>query len=260
METTKTFSYAPVNGISMYYEIYGEGDLPLVLIHGGGSTIQSSFGNLLPLLTDYGKIIAVELQAHGRTNDRDAAESFEQDADDVAALLKHLKISKANILGFSNGGTTTLQIAVRHPQLVHKLISIAGAWKREGLIPGFFEGMQGASLDNMPHLLKDAYLNVNPDRKGFETMFEKDKQRMIDFRDYNNEDLKAIQAPALMVVADKDVITVEHTAQMAKLIPNAQLLVLPGVHGTCIGEICSAKKGSVLPVATALLIKEFLYG
>lgn len=260
METTKISAYAPVNGITMYYEIYGVGDLPLVLIHGGGSTIQSSFGNLLPLLADYGKIIAVELQAHGRSGDRDAPESFEQDADDVAELLKHLKIAKANILGFSNGGTTTLQIAVRHPQLVHKLISIAGAWKREGLIPGFFEGMQGATIDHMPALLKEAYLEVTPDKQGLQTMFEKDRQRMIDFPDYNNEDLKAIQAPALMVVADKDVITVEHTAQMAKLIPNAQLVVLPGVHGTCIAEICSVKKGSTLPEVSAMLIKEFLLG
>jgi pimeloyl-ACP methyl ester carboxylesterase len=260
MEMTKTSAYAPVNGINMYYEIYGEGDLPLVLIHGGGSTIQSSFANFLPLLADYGKIIAVELQAHGRTSDRDAPESFEQDADDVAALLRHLQITKANILGFSNGGTTTLQIAVRHPQLVNKLISIAGAWKREGLIPGFFEGMQGATIDHMPALLKEAFLEVTPDKNGLQNMFEKDKQRMIDFRDHNDEDLKAIQVPALIMVSHKDVITLEHTAHMANLIPNAQLVVLPGVHGTCIGELCSVKKGSLLPEVSAMLIKEFLQG
>ena len=71
----------------MYYEIHGDGTMPLVLIHGGGSTIEITFGTLLPMLSGYGKVIAVELQAHGRTNDRDAPESFEQDADDVAALL-----------------------------------------------------------------------------------------------------------------------------------------------------------------------------
>lgn len=258
MKAAQTSGYAPVNGIAMYYEIYGEGDLPLVLIHGGGSTIQSSFGNFLPLLADYGKIIAVELQAHGRTSDRDAPESFEQDADDVAALLKHLQIAKANILGFSNGGTTTLQIAVRHPQLVNKLVAIAAAWKREGLIPGFFEGMQGATLDHMPGLLKEAYLKINPDQNGLQIMFEKDKQRMIDFRDGKDEDLKNIGVPALLIVADKDVITVEHTAQMAKLIPEAQLVVLPGIHGNCVGEVCSVKENSSLPAVTAMLVKEFL--
>jgi pimeloyl-ACP methyl ester carboxylesterase len=83
----QTSGYAPVNGLKMYYEIHGAGNIPLVLIHGGGSTIESSFGKLLPLLAQHGKIIALELQAHGRTSDRDAPESFEQDADDVAGLL-----------------------------------------------------------------------------------------------------------------------------------------------------------------------------
>jgi pimeloyl-ACP methyl ester carboxylesterase len=255
-----TSAHAPINGLNFYYEVYGEGNIPLVLIHGGGSTIQSSFGNLLPLLADYGTIIAVELQAHGRTSDRDAPETFEQDADDVAALLKHLKIAKANILGFSNGGTTTLHIAVRHPQLVHKIIPVSAAWKREGLITGFFEGMQGATIDNMPGLLKVLYLAVNPDQNGLQVMFEKDKQRMTDFKDYSDEDLKAIQAPALIMVADKDVITVEHTLTLSQLIPHAQLLVMPGIHGSFIGEACTVKEGSKLPEVTAMIIKEFLRG
>jgi pimeloyl-ACP methyl ester carboxylesterase len=251
-------AYAPINGLRFYYETYGEGELPLVLIHGGGSTIPSSFGNLLPLLATYGKIIAVELQAHGRTSDRDAPESFEQDADDVAALLNYLKIPKANVLGFSNGGTTTLQMALRHPQLVHKLMAISAAWTREGLIPGFFEGMQGATIEHMPALLKEAYLAVNPDRNGFLTMFEKDKQRMIGFTDNAYEGLKGLQAEALIVASDKDVVTVEHSLRLSQLIPRAQLVVLPGVHGACIGEVCSVKAGSRLTEVTATLILEFL--
>lgn len=80
--------YAPVNGLNMYYEIYGEGDMPLVLIHGGGSTIQSNFANIIPLWAENRKVIAMELQAHGRTGDRENGVSFSQDAKDVAALLK----------------------------------------------------------------------------------------------------------------------------------------------------------------------------
>src|SRR6185503_8051528 len=113
--------YAPVNGLNMYYEIHGKGDMPLVMIHGGGSTIES-FETLIPLLAPHFKIIAVELQAHGRTSDSDAPERFETDADDVAALLEYLKISKANVLGFSNGGTTTVQIAIRHPEIIEKIV------------------------------------------------------------------------------------------------------------------------------------------
>src|ERR1700755_2353527 len=101
--------FSEVNGLNMYYEIHGEGK-PLVLIHGGGSTIYSTFRTTLPMLAKHYKIIAVELQAHGHTSDRDAPESFAQDADDVAALLHQLNITKAYIFGFSNGGSTTLQI------------------------------------------------------------------------------------------------------------------------------------------------------
>ena len=111
---------------------------PLVLLHGGGSTIESTFGRILPELARAHQVIAVELQAHGHTLDIDRPLSFEQDADDVAALLKQLKIEKADIMGFSNGGTTALQIAIRHPELVNRLALLAAAFKRSGMQPGSF--------------------------------------------------------------------------------------------------------------------------
>src|ERR1700743_2264534 len=129
MSNATTTGYAPVNGLNMYYEIHGSGTMPLVLIHGGGSTIETTFSNLLPIFSEFTKVIAIELQAHGRTSDRDASESFEQDADDVAALLNHLHITKANILGFSNGGSTGMQIAIRHPRIVNKLVAISACSK-----------------------------------------------------------------------------------------------------------------------------------
>ena len=242
----------------MYYEIYGDGAVPLVLIHGGGSTIESSFGNILPLFATYTKVIALELQAHGRTSDRDAPESFEQDADDVAALLTYLNIDKANFFGFSNGGSTTMQIAIRHPQLINKIIVVAGAYKRDGFMAGFFEGMQHATLNNMPETLKIAYAKVAPNKDNLEVMFNKDKQRMINFKDWPDEDLRSIKAPALFMVADKDVMTVEHTIQMTRLIADAQLIVLPGFHGALIGEAGTLKPDSKLPAITASLVQEFL--
>lgn len=257
MQTLVTSGHAAVNGINMYYEIHGKGELPLVLIHGGGSTIETSFGVLLPLLTANNKVLAVELQAHGRTSDRNSPESFEQDADDVAALLKHLDIKKANILGFSNGGTTTLQIAMRHVQLVNKIIVISGATKREGFMTGFFDFMKTAAFDTMPQPLKDGYLKVTPNEAGLLNMFNKDKQRMIDFKDISDAAISTIKAPALFMVADKDVISVEHTTEMEKLIHGSQLIVLPGSHGQFFGEMDSAK-GRKLPEATALLIQDFL--
>lgn len=107
--------YSDVNGISMYYEIHGAGE-PLVLIHGGGSTIQSTFGRIIPQLAKDYAVIAVELQNHGRSGFRNVPETFEQDADDVAALLRNIGTNKASFFGFSNGGTTAMQIAIRHPE------------------------------------------------------------------------------------------------------------------------------------------------
>lgn len=258
MKKAKTSGHAPVNGLSMYYEIYGNGAVPLVLIHGGGSTIQTTFGNMIPLLSGYGKLIAVELQAHGRTSDRNAPETFEQDADDIATLLKYLNIDKANFFGFSNGGTTIMQVAIRHPEMVNKIIVVAGAYQKEGYIPGFFDGLKNATLDNMPASLKAAFLKVTPDKARLQTMFNKDRQRMLDFKDMSDDYLRSIKAPTLLMVADHDVVTPEHTIKMSRLIQNAQLTILPGTHGSFIGESETAIKGSKLPAMTATLIEEFL--
>src|SRR6218665_693352 len=141
--------YAPVTGLEMYYEIHGSG-YPLLLIHGGGSTIYTSFANILPLLARHNKVIAVEMQAHGHTADIDRPLSFKQDADDIASLLKYLKIDKATIFGFSNGASTTLEFAVRHPQMTNKIIVASAFYKKSGAINGFFEGMKQASFEQMP--------------------------------------------------------------------------------------------------------------
>jgi len=258
MENQITTGNAPVNGISMYYEIHGEGDIPLVLIHGGGSTIQSSFSTLLPLLSKDNKIIALELQAHGRTSDRDAPESFAQDADDVAALLKHLKIDKANIIGFSNGASTTMQIAIRHPGMVNKIVVISGAYRRDGFIPGFFDGFPHATLANMPEPLQADFLAVTPDRNKLQVMFEKDVQRMENFKDWPDDELKSIKAPALFMSSDKDVVIPAHTVQMATLVPDAQLAILPGTHGFLIGEAGTGTEGGKLANVAATLVELFL--
>jgi len=260
MEHEKTAGYAPANGLKMYYEIHGKGRMPLVLIHGGGSTIETTFGKILPLLSEHGKVIAVELQAHGHTSDRDAPESFEQDADDVIALLKYLKTDKVNILGFSDGGCTTMQIAITHPEIINKAIIVSANYQREGMIPGFFEGLQKASLADMPASLKDAYLKVAPDKTHLQVMFEKDVARRLTFKDRNDDDLRSIKVPILLMASNHDVITLEHTVKMSHLIPGAKLVILPGTHGAFVeaAESGPAKKGSKLPEITVALAEEFL--
>lgn len=256
-DTMTKGKYADVNGIKMYYEIHGEGK-PLVMIHGGGSTIESNWSKVLPLFAKHYKVIAVELQAHGHTSDRDAPETFEQDADDAAALLKQLNINKACIFGFSNGGSTALQIAIRHPEIVDKIIVASGAYKRDGFIAGFFAMMQNASLDNMPQPLKDAFLKINNDSAALRNMHDKDAARMVAFKDWKDSDLQNIKAPALIMNADKDVVLNEHAVKMARLIPNADLIILPGVHGAFLGEVCTAVDGSKLPRITVAIVEEFL--
>jgi pimeloyl-ACP methyl ester carboxylesterase len=256
-DTMITGNYANVNGIKMYYEIHGEGK-PLVLIHGGGSTIETTFGQILPLFAQHYKVIAVELQAHGHSSDRNAPETFEQDADDVAALLKQLNIHKAYIFGFSNGGSTTMQIAIRHPEMVDKIVVASGAYLRDGFIPGFFDMMKDASPENMPQPLKDAYLEINPDTTALLNMHDKDAARMLAFKDWSDDDIQFIKAPALIINGDKDVVTTEHAVKMSRLIPNAELVILPGVHGAFLGEVCTAVPGSKLPEMTVQLVEEFL--
>lgn len=249
--------YENVNGLDMYYEIYGAG-MPLVLIHGGGSTIQSTFGRIIPELVKYHQLIAVELQGHGRTRDVDRPETFEQDADDVATLLQKLKIEKADFFGFSNGGNTTMQIAIRHPDLVRKIILASAFYKREGMSPSFWETIKDATLKDMPQQLKDAYLQVAPDSSGLIKMFEKDKARMVAFKDWKPEDLQSITAPALIIVGDNDVVRPEHSVEMFRLIPNCQLAVIPGVHGQYMGEITTLHHDRRDSVFIVPVIEEFL--
>lgn len=251
--------YATVNGLRLYYEIQGNGT-PLILLHGGGSTIGSTFGRIWPLLLPAHQLIGVESQSHGRTADRDQPSSFEQDADDVAALLQQLQIEKADFMGFSNGATTCLQIAIRHPQLVGKLVLCAVSYRRDGMIPGFFEGMAQASLANMPQELQDAYLKVNPSQEGLQKMFYRDSQRMIHFKDIPDEQLKAIQAPTLLLHADQDVILTSSIVTLSHTLPHARLAVLPGIHGECIGEIATTHPDPQTLAFVTAMIEKFLKG
>jgi pimeloyl-ACP methyl ester carboxylesterase len=167
--------YASINGHKMYYEIHGKGT-PLVLIHGSGSTIRTTFERVLHSFTNEKQVIAVELQGHGHTPDLNRPETFEQDADDVAALLKYLKIENADFIGFSNGGNTTMQIAIRYPNLVRKIILGSTFYKRDGLYQQFWESLSHSTLKDMPQLLKDAYEKVAPDFNDLSKMYEKDKK------------------------------------------------------------------------------------
>ncbi|SHN12206.1 alpha/beta fold hydrolase [Mucilaginibacter sp. OK098] len=249
--------YSEVNGIRMYYEIYGQGK-PLVLIHGGGSTIQTTFGRIIPMLAKHRRIIAVELQAHGRTGDREKDLSFEQDADDIATLLQHLNIDKADFFGFSNGGTTAMQIAIRHPEIVDKIVLGSALCKRNGVPAQFWDFMKQATLANMPEQLKEAYIKVTPNPKGLQIMHDKDVKRMVNFKDIPDEQIESIKASTLIIIGDQDLIKPEHAIEMHRQIAGSELAIIPGVHGEYIGEITTLKSVSKEAVFVIPMIESFL--
>ena len=231
--------YAPVNGLKMYYEIYGEGK-PLVLLHGAFNTINLAFGQLIPELSKTRKVIAVELQGHGRTADIDRPFSFQSMADDVAALLKYLKTDSADIFGYSMGGGTAWQLAIRHPQLVRKLVIASAVYKYNGwtaetrailrtLAPKMFEGTP----------LKTEYDSLAPDPKHWSQFVNKMKQFVTTPYDFGAEKIRAIKSPTLIITGDGDGVMPEHAVEMFRLRngkymvdfgppPNTQLAIFPG--------------------------------
>jgi pimeloyl-ACP methyl ester carboxylesterase len=251
--------HAPVIGINMYYEVHGRRDgVPLVLLHGGGSTIEVTFGRVLPVFASSRRVIAVEEQGHGRTTDRNAPVTFESSADDVAALLRYLKVAKADIFGFSNGASVALQVAIRHPRLVRKMVFASSITKRDGAQPQLWEFMKQADFSNMPQPLKDAFLRVNPDVQQLETMHDKDAARMQSFKDVPDDDVRSVRAPTLVVLGDQDIVRPEHAVELTRLISGARLLILPGGHGDYLGEAVMTQKETRYPELTARLIEEFL--
>ncbi len=251
--------HAPINGIKVYYEVHGHRDgLPLVLLHGGGSTIEVTFSRVLPVFARNRRVIAVEEQGHGRTTDRDAPVTFESSADDIAALLGYLTIEKADVFGFSNGASVALHVAMRHPQLVRKLVYASSMTKRDGAHPQLWEFMKQADFSNMPQPLKDAFLKVNPDVNRLKTMHDKDAARMQNFKDIPEALLRSVSAQTLIVIGDQDIVKVEHAVELTRLISGARLLILPGGHGDYLGEAVMTQRDTRYPELTAQLIEEFL--
>jgi pimeloyl-ACP methyl ester carboxylesterase len=251
--------HLPIHGLQMYFEVHGAGaGTPLVLLHGGGSTIDSTYGRILPWFARHRRVIALEEQAHGRTSDRDAPERFETSADDVDALLAELGVATADVMGFSNGASVALQLAIRHPARVRRLVFASSMTRRAGTAPAFWDGFAHASLADMPRALQDAFLKVNPDPAKLRRMFDRDVERMRSFRDVPDADVAAVTIPVLVVSGDRDVPTTAHALELSRLFPRARLAILPGGHGDYLGEAEAATPGDRAPELTSWLVEQFL--
>lgn len=216
--------YAAVNGLKMYYEIHGTGK-PLVLLHGA-----FGWAATYPALAKGRQVIAVELQGHGHTADIDRPLAIEQMADDVAELLKQLKIEQADFFGYSMGGCVGLAIAIRHPSLVGKLAINGSHFSKteDAFDPATFKQLQNLPADFAPAVLKDAYDKVAPNPKNWPQLVAKVKKMVLEFKGFTPEQMKSIKSPVLITLGDRDGIRPEHAVEMFRLIPNSQLAIIPG--------------------------------
>jgi pimeloyl-ACP methyl ester carboxylesterase len=236
--------YAPVNGLKMYYEIHGVGE-PLILLHGGLGSSEM-FGEVLPLLSNTRQVIAVDLQAHGRTADIDRALSFEAMADDIAALMKYLGIEKADVMGYSLGGGVALHTAVRHPDVVKKLVIVSSAFRRDGWYPEIVAGMAqvgAASAEPMKQTpMYQLYARIAPRPADWPMLLTKIGDLLRQDYDWS-KDVAAIKSPTLLVFGDADAVRTAHTVQFFELLgggkkdggwdgtgmSHARLAILPGL-------------------------------
>lgn len=241
-------NYASVNGLRMYYEIHGTG-APLVLLYGGLCTIDACFEKILPSLAKSRRVIAVEQQAHGRTADIDRPLSYEQMAEDTVALLRQLGIGKADFFGYSMGGATALRIAMRHPSQVRRLVFLASAHDNHGVDPAVLKGIEQLAPESIPPQFREAYAKVAPDPKQWPTLVAKIKGLVRDFKGWRAEDVRPIEAPVLIMLGDRDIVRPEHAVEMFRLLPQAQLAVLPGSDHFAI----FARPDWVLSMSTAFL-------
>jgi pimeloyl-ACP methyl ester carboxylesterase len=223
----------------MYYEIHGTGQ-PLVLLHGAFSAIGTSFGELLPQLAKTRQVIAFEMQAHGRTADIDRPLTIEQMADDTAAALQQLGIEDADIFGYSMGAGVALQVAIRHPEVVRKLVLASVTYNKSGVHPGLMEGLETMSPEDMAGSpWHEEYTRIAPNPEGFATLFAKKTQMDREIQALPAEAIEAIKAPTLLIIGDSDIVRPEHAVEMFRLLgggvagdvtglPNSQLAILPG--------------------------------
>jgi pimeloyl-ACP methyl ester carboxylesterase len=230
--------YADVNGLKMYYEVYGEGK-PIVLLHGSYMTIPLNWSHIIPLLAGNRKVIVAEMQGHGRTRDIPREFSYEGMADDVSGLLRHLKIDSADIVGYSMGGGVAFQVAVRHPEQVRRLVVLSGSYKHDGWWPdveAMYATINADMFKGSP--MQKQYDSLGNDPAHFPEFVK--KVISIDLKPYDwSKEVKNIQAPIFMAIGDADGIRYEHALELFRAkgggkmgdihgLPKSRLAIIPG--------------------------------
>jgi len=243
-EENKPGKYVDVNGMKLYYEVSGSGD-PLIVLHGAYMNIPS-MGRIIPLLAKTHKVYALEFQGHGRTNDVDRPITYQNLADDVAEFMNAVSLNKADVFGYSMGAQAGMQLAIRHPDKVNRLIAASMAYDLKGWQPVYTEAIPQMTIEmivNMP--FAEDYRKLAPDPGGFPKLAEKlialEKEPMA-----WEDDLKKLKTPVLIIAGDADVATLEHTISMFRLLgggimgdmgkplPESRLAVMPATSHTAV--------------------------
>lgn len=217
--TSAQTGYAAVNGLNMYYEIHGTGQ-PLVLLHGGFG-LTGMFGEVLSLLAENRQVIAVDLQGHGRTADIDRPLRFELMSDDIAALIRHLGLKQASLMGYSLGGAVALRTAIQHPDLVRKLVVVSTPHKRAGWYPDMVAAMEQMSAAAAAFMLETpmyhSYVSVAPKPEDFPVLVDKMGDLLRQHYDWS-EEVAALRMPTMLVFGDADSLPPAQAAQFFELL------------------------------------------
>ena len=252
--------YAAVNGLEMYYEIRGQGD-PVVFIHGAFGSIEE-WGSVPESIAANHQVVAMDLQGHGRTADVDRSFSYEQLADDVAALMNYLDIGEADVVGYSMGANTALQIAIRNPELVRNLVLVFAIFRTDGEYPEVVAGISALAPDMLAGSPIEAlYASVAPNPDDFPMLVEKLKTFFTTEFAFPEADIAAIASPALVMVGDSDTVLPEHAIELFRLLgggvpgdmvglPESQLAILPATtHASILyerGDVLTTMIGAFL--------------
>ncbi len=242
-----TTGYAPVNGLKMYFEVHGAGE-PVVLLHGAFMAITNNWDGWIGELAKTRKVIAVEMQGHGRTADIARDITNENLADDVAALLDHLKFPRADLIGYSMGGGVAMQCAIRHPDKVRKAVILSSTFRRDGMVEGASELIASLTADAFKGSpLETEYLKLSPTPNDFAKFVEHVVAGFSKGKDITADQLKATKAPMLFIHGDADGVRLEHVAEMFRLKGG-------GTHGDMGPR--AASRLAVLPNATHVTLMQ----
>jgi pimeloyl-ACP methyl ester carboxylesterase len=212
-----TTGYAPVNGLKMYYEIHGSGE-PVVLLHGAFMAITDDWSVWTSEFAKTRKVIAIEMQGHGRTADINRDITYENLSDDVAGLLDYLKIPSADIVGYSLGGAVAMQCAIRHPEKVRKVVSISTPFRRDGWVKEANDALANLTWElfkGTPMEVEYKRLSPTPDK--FPDFVNHIKATAVRPYDLGADKLKATKAPMFFIHGDADGVRLDHIAEMFRL-------------------------------------------